>query len=121
MGVTNSQIMLIIMTIALSSRGVIAMFGEKYRRVEELAHANFRQQACRMWPRAKLVPSPKIEGLLAGAIAMFGEKYSDAAVRVVEVPGASMELCGGTHVERTAQVGSLPLHLIERAQLLSSL
>ncbi len=35
---------------------------------------------------------------------MFGEKYSEAAVRVVEVPGASLELCGGTHVERTSQV-----------------
>ena len=40
----------------------------------------------------------------AGAIAMFGEKYSEAAVRVVEVPGASLELCGGTHVQRTSQV-----------------
>ena len=44
------------------------------------------------------------DALPAGAVAMFGEKYSDASVRVVEVPGASMELCGGTHVERTAQV-----------------
>lgn len=45
------------------------------------------------------------EAIDKGVIAFFGDKYNPDSVRMVDVPGFSTELCGGTHVSRTGDIG----------------
>ncbi|MDH7500387.1 MAG: alanine--tRNA ligase, partial [candidate division NC10 bacterium] len=75
--------------------------GRELERVEELANEHIRSDLSLC-----IEVKPLEEALTAGAMAIFGEKYGER-VRVVTIPGVSRELCGGTHVRATGQLGLL--------------
>jgi alanyl-tRNA synthetase len=75
------------------------MTAEERSQVEEIVREGvWEDHALSIGPRAY------DEAVQDGAMALFGEKYDDV-VRVVEIPGVSMELCGGTHVTHTGEIG----------------
>ena len=77
---------------------------EELRQVELLVNEKIRENI-----EVITREMPREEALRLGAMALFGEKYGDV-VRVVEIdPGFSVELCGGTHVQRTGMIGLFTL------------
>jgi alanyl-tRNA synthetase len=77
-----------------------ALTPEERERVEEIVNERIFEN---LPVHAFLTPIEEARNL--GAMMLFGEKYGDI-VRVVEIPGFSRELCGGTHVRSTAEIGA---------------
>ena len=77
------------------------MTAEELRTVEQLANRKIRQNA----PLEESRNVPIAEAKAMGAMALFGEKYGDS-VRVIKF-GTSVELCGGTHIKATGEIGLL--------------
>ncbi|MHB8476241.1 MAG: alanine--tRNA ligase [Steroidobacteraceae bacterium] len=75
------------------------MSPEEIRRVEELVNSEIRENK----PVETRVMALD-EAVAAGAMSLFGEKY-ESDVRVLSIGDFSMELCGGTHVERAGDIG----------------
>ena len=76
-----------------------AMTAEEIAKVEALVNANIL-----MAENCQTIVTTPDEAKKMGAMALFGEKYG-SEVRVVKIGSSSTELCGGTHVENTGNIG----------------
>jgi alanyl-tRNA synthetase len=80
-----------------------ALTADELEQIEELVNTWIAEAH-----EADVAIMPITEAKAKGAVAMFGEKYGDE-VRVIDFPGVSMELCGGTHVRNTAEIGAFKI------------
>ncbi|MGH8906449.1 MAG: alanine--tRNA ligase, partial [Egibacteraceae bacterium] len=76
-----------------------AVSRDQLAHVEDIVNVRIGQD-----PEIRTVETSQEEARRMGATALFGEKYGDR-VRVVRIGDFSQELCGGTHVGRTAEIG----------------
>jgi alanyl-tRNA synthetase len=82
-------------------RGAIS--GEKLNAIEQRVNERIREDA-----DVRIEEKTYDEAVRSGALAFFGEKYGDQ-VRVVRIGDFSTELCGGTHVHRSGEIGLFKL------------
>jgi alanyl-tRNA synthetase len=80
-----------------------ALTPDEVQQVEELVNTWITEAHS-----ADIEVMPIAQAKAKGAVAMFGEKYGDE-VRVIDFPGVSMELCGGIHVNNTAEIGAFKI------------
>jgi alanyl-tRNA synthetase len=80
------------------------LFRQEQEKLEDLVNEWIRRAVA-----IEIVQRSYQEAVAAGAMALFGEKYGER-VRTVNVPGFSLELCGGCHVRNTGEIG---LFLVE--------
>ena len=73
------------------------------RRIEQIVNAAVLENI-----ELEIAEKPLAEAREMGAMALFGEKYGEV-VRVVQIPGTSIELCGGTHVARIGDIGLISI------------
>lgn len=78
---------------------ISAVTAEELERIEQIVND-------KIWANigVNIIHKPLAEAKAMGAMALFGEKYGDV-VRVVQVGDYSLELCGGCHVNNTAEIG----------------